>query len=53
MGTPGLTTRGFQDGEFLRVAELFDRAEHIAIRLPRTLATYAAAPTTMGAKMTR
>jgi glycine hydroxymethyltransferase len=36
MGTPALTIRGFREGEFLRVAELFNRAVHIAVRLRDT-----------------
>ncbi len=36
MGTPALTTRGFDEGDFVRVAEYFDRAVNIAVRLKDT-----------------
>ena len=36
MGTPALTSRGFGEGDFVRVAEFFDRAVGIAVRLKGT-----------------
>ncbi|KAL3762520.1 hypothetical protein ACHAW5_008446 [Stephanodiscus triporus] len=36
MGTPALTTRGFGEGDFVKVAEFFDRAVDIAVRLRDT-----------------
>ena len=36
MGTPALTSRGFGEADFVRVANLFDRAVGIAVRLKAT-----------------
>ena len=36
MGTPALTSRGFGEADFVRVADLFDRAVGIAVRLKAT-----------------
>jgi len=36
MGTPALTSRGFDERDFVRVAEYFDRAVDIAVRLKDT-----------------
>lgn len=36
MGTPALTTRGFIESDFVRVAEFFDRAVQIAVNLKNT-----------------
>lgn len=36
MGTPALTSRGFEEEDFARVAEFFDRAVGIAVRLKGT-----------------
>eukprot|EP00668_Euglena_longa_P040420 GGOE01053230.1.p2 GENE.GGOE01053230.1~~GGOE01053230.1.p2 ORF type:complete len:463 (+),score=109.30 GGOE01053230.1:2136-3524(+) len=33
VGTPALTTRGFQEQDMLRVADFFDRATQIAVRI--------------------
>ena len=33
MGTPALTTRGFQENDFERVAEFFDQAVQITIQI--------------------
>jgi glycine hydroxymethyltransferase len=34
-GTPALTTRGFVDEDFVKVADLFDRAVKIAIKVKK------------------
>jgi len=36
MGTPALTSRGFEEEDFARVAEYFDRAVNIALKLKGT-----------------
>ena len=36
MGTPALTTRGFKEDDFAKVAQFFDRAVNIAIKLKGT-----------------
>ena len=36
MGTPALTTRGFMEDDFAKVAEFFDRAVNIALKLKGT-----------------
>lgn len=36
MGSPAMTTRGFQPDDFTRVAEIVDRAVNIALRLDKT-----------------
>jgi len=36
MGTPALTTRGLKDDDFEKVAEFFDRAVAIAVKLKKT-----------------
>jgi glycine hydroxymethyltransferase len=36
MGSPALTTRGFTEDDFARVAHFFDRAVHIALKLSAT-----------------
>mmetsp|Transcript_29810 Transcript_29810/g.88490 ORF Transcript_29810/g.88490 Transcript_29810/m.88490 type:complete len:340 (-) Transcript_29810:141-1160(-) len=36
MGTPALTSRGFQEEDFVKVAEYFDRAVKIAVKLKGT-----------------
>eukprot|EP00559_Dactyliosolen_fragilissimus_P003960 CAMPEP_0184855112 /NCGR_PEP_ID=MMETSP0580-20130426/432_1 /TAXON_ID=1118495 /ORGANISM="Dactyliosolen fragilissimus" /LENGTH=506 /DNA_ID=CAMNT_0027349537 /DNA_START=22 /DNA_END=1543 /DNA_ORIENTATION=+ len=36
MGTPALTSRGFMEDDFIKVAEFFDRAVNIAIELKAT-----------------
>jgi glycine hydroxymethyltransferase len=36
MGTPALTSRGFQEADFKKVAEFFDRAVSIAVKLAKT-----------------
>lgn len=36
MGTPALTTRGFKEDDFAQVAQFFDRAVNIAIKLKGT-----------------
>lgn len=36
MGTPAMTTRGFQPGDFARVADIVDRAVSITIRLDKS-----------------
>lgn len=36
MGTPALTSRGFQEADFEKVAEFFDRAVSIALKLKAT-----------------
>jgi len=36
MGTPALTSRGFTEGDFVKVADFFDRAVSIAVRLKAT-----------------
>lgn len=36
MGTPALTTRGFEEDDFAKVAEYFDRAVNIALKLKGT-----------------
>jgi len=36
MGTPALTSRGFVEGDFEKVAEFFDRAVAIAVKLQNT-----------------
>ena len=35
MGTPAMTTRGFSQSDFARVAEIVDHAVNIAIRLDK------------------
>ena len=35
MGTPAMTTRGFQPSDFARVADIVDRAVSITIRLDK------------------
>jgi glycine hydroxymethyltransferase len=37
MGTPALTTRGFVDEDFVKVADLFDRAVKIAIKVKKEI----------------
>lgn len=37
MGTPAMTTRGFNENDFIRVADIFDRAVTIAARLDKTV----------------
>jgi glycine/serine hydroxymethyltransferase len=34
-GTPALTTRGFVDKDFVKVADLFDRAVKIAVKVKK------------------
>lgn len=36
MGTPALTSRGFMETDFVKVAEFFDRAVEIAVKLKNT-----------------
>lgn len=36
MGTPALTTRGFKEDDFAKVAQFFDRAVNIALKLKAT-----------------
>ena len=36
MGTPALTSRGFKEEDFAKVAEFFDRAVDIAVKLKNT-----------------
>ena len=37
MGTPAMTTRGFNENDFVRVADIFDRAVTIAARIDKTV----------------
>lgn len=37
MGTPAMTTRGFNENDFVRVADIFDRAVTITSRLDKTV----------------
>lgn len=39
MGTPAMTTRGFTEDDFVRVADVVDRAVAIAARVDRTIQT--------------